>query len=150
SNAETDGRRRSCANSAGFRRGCRLQSTKASKAFRSGSVASGRPPSWFGGSPRRLTHLPRQFCVHGRTAGAQFHLEQEPCPSTVKSSTSRSRSSRIFGSCFCIPRQDSRDTGCDRGYRWYCRQYCRLLVVLMGGTGGTTMKDCRSAWTALG
>jgi len=26
----------------------------------------------------------------------------------------------------------------------------KLLVVPNGGTGGTTMEDCRSAWTALG
>ena len=33
------------------------------------------------------------------------------------------RSSRISGTRFCIPRQDSRDTGWDRGYRWYCSQF---------------------------
>ena len=40
--------------------------------------------------------------------------------------------------------------GGNGGYQWYSSQFCRLLVVLMGGTGGTNMKDCRSAWTALG
>ena len=36
-------------------------------------------------------------------------------------------------------------TGWDRAYQWYCR----LLVVLIGGTGGTTMTDCarQSHWS---
>jgi hypothetical protein len=33
--------------------------------------------------------------------------------------------------------------------RWYCRRYCRLLVVLIGGTGGTTIVAFRAISTAL-
>jgi hypothetical protein len=37
----------------------------------------------------------------------------------------------------------------DRGYRWYFTQYCRLLVVPNGGTGGTTMVAFRAVRTNL-
>jgi hypothetical protein len=56
---------------------------------------------------------------------------------------------RPSGTRYSTPIRGSPDTGWDRWYQWYCRQYCWFLVVLMGGTGGTTMKDHRSAWTAL-
>jgi len=53
---------------------------------------------------------------------------------------SRRRSSRISGTRFCIPRQDSRDTGWDRGYRWYCSQFSNFWWYRTVGPVGPPWK----------
>ena len=50
------------------------------------------------------------------------------------------RSSRISGTRFCIPRQDSRDTGWDRGYRWYCSQFSNFWWYRTVGPVGPPWK----------
>ena len=52
----------------------------------------------------------------------------------------RDGSSRISGTRFCIPGQDSRDTGWDRGYRWYCSQFSNFWWYRTVGPVGPPWK----------